>query len=152
MVNLLSHDFSGTDSLLSKLTKKENIAMLRTLDLFNLLLKRKTEHIISLEKIYGFCSILIWKKIFNAEFFQNILNIFSHKCSVLSKTITINHSNFYKANHEYRSLYFLILRSFPNVSYNEGLSIQITCGQLKFNFNLGDYRYTKLLTFTSNFL
>lgn len=35
------------------------------------------------------------------------------------ETITISNSNFYKANHEYRSLYFLILRSFPNVSYNE---------------------------------
>ena len=35
------------------------------------------------------------------------------------QTITISNSNFYKANHEYRSLYFLIFRSFPNISHNE---------------------------------
>lgn len=103
--------FLRYDSLLSKLTKKKILLCSKnTRHLFNLLLKRKTEHIISLEKIYGFCSILMEKK-FLTEFFPNILNIFfTQMFCTFQETITINNSNFIRLIIRHRSLYFLILK------------------------------------------
>lgn len=68
------------------------------------------------------------------------------------ETIIVSNLNLCKANDKCRSLYFLILRLFPNIRYKKSLSIQVIVGPLQFKFNSAIAGTQRLFTFTSNFL
>lgn len=84
--NLLFHDFSGMIPYYQNQRKGNYRYVPRTVDPLQSSLQGKDLEYIKISlKIYGFCSILMEKN-FKAEFFQSMLNVFSHKCSMLSKS------------------------------------------------------------------
>ena len=81
-------------------------------------------------------------------FFQNAKYFFPHKCSILSNKPSLSAIQiFIRLIMNTDHCTFLFLGHFLTLATTKGLSIQITAGQLKFNFNLGDYRYTKVTHF-----